>query len=132
MAAQLLRIGIVGARGAAEVHLRALAHLRGGRAEVVAVAAATRASAEAFARRHGIPEALDDYRALVERDDVDCVDICCPNDLHHAVALAAAAAGKHVIVEKPLTGYFGADGEPIAFSRHVIARRSSTLAAGLG
>jgi len=108
-----VRIGLVGARAAAETHVSAMAHLLGSRAEVVAVAAATRASAEAFARRHAIPVALDDYRALVERDDVDCVDVCCPNDLHHAVAIAAARAGKHVIVEKPLTGYFGGDGERI-------------------
>jgi predicted dehydrogenase len=108
-----VRIGLVGARLAAETHLAAMAHLRGARAEVVAVAAATRPSAEAFARRHGVPVAVDDYRALVERADVDCVDVCCPNDLHHEVAIAAARAGKHVIVEKPLTGYFGAEGERI-------------------
>jgi len=113
MAAKPVRIGIVGARAAADVHIRAIAHLRGSKAEIVAVAAATRASAEAFARRHEVPVALDDYRALVERPDVDCVDVCCPNDLHHEVAIAAARAGRHVIVEKPLTGYFGADGECI-------------------
>jgi predicted dehydrogenase len=104
---------VVGARAAADVHVSALAHLRGSRAEVVAVAARTRASAEAFARRHGIAVALDDYRRLCERPDVDVVDVCCPNDLHHEVAVAAAEAGKHVIVEKPLTGYFGADGEDL-------------------
>jgi predicted dehydrogenase len=108
-----VRIGLVGARAAAETHIRAMAHLRGSKADVVAVAAATRASAEAFARRHEVPLALDDYRALCERPDVDCVDVCCPNDLHHVVAIAAAGAGKHVIVEKPLTGYFGTDGERI-------------------
>jgi predicted dehydrogenase len=113
MVPRRIRIGLVGARAAAETHVMAMAHLLGTRAEVVAVAAATRASAETFARRHGIPVAVDDYRALVERTDVDCVDVCCPNDLHHEVALAAARAGKHVIVEKPLTGYFGADGERI-------------------
>ncbi|HEV8306485.1 MAG TPA: Gfo/Idh/MocA family oxidoreductase [Methylomirabilota bacterium] len=108
-----VRIGLVGARAAAETHIRAMAHLRGSKADVVAVAAATRASAEAFARRHEVPLALDDYRALCERPDVDCVDVCCPNDLHHVVAIAAAGTGKHVIVEKPLTGYFGTDGERI-------------------
>ena len=113
MAQHPVRIGMVGARGAADVHVSALAHLRGSRAEVVAVAARTRASAEAFARRHGIAVALDDYRRLCERPDVDVVDVCCPNDLHHQVAVAAAEAGKHVIVEKPLTGYFGSDGEDI-------------------
>ena len=108
-----VRIGLVGAGLAAATHVAALAHLRGSRAELVAVAAARRSRAEAFARRHGIPVALDDYRLLVERDDVDCVDVCCPTDLHHAVAVAAARAGKHVIVEKPLTGYFGAEDERV-------------------
>jgi predicted dehydrogenase len=103
----------VGARAAAETHVRAMAHLRGSRVDVVAVAAATRASAEAFAHRHAVPVALDDYRALCARPDVDCVDVCCPNDLHHEVAITAARHGKHVIVEKPLTGYFGADGERV-------------------
>ncbi|HEU5320527.1 MAG TPA: Gfo/Idh/MocA family oxidoreductase, partial [Methylomirabilota bacterium] len=114
MATAPVRIGLVGARGAAELHLRALAHLRPARAEVTAVAASTRASAEAFARRHALAAALDDWRALVARPDVDAVDLCCPTDLHAEVARAAAAAGKHVIVEKPLTGYFGAEGERIA------------------
>jgi predicted dehydrogenase len=109
-----IRVGIVGARAAAETHVRALAHLRGSRVELTAVAAATRGSADAFARRHAVPVALDDYRALVERADVDLVDVACPNDLHGDVAVAAAGAGKHVVVEKPLTGYFGADGEAIA------------------
>ncbi|HLE43841.1 MAG TPA: hypothetical protein VJB36_07490 [Methylomirabilota bacterium] len=58
MARPPVRIGLVGARAAAETHVRALAHLRGSRAELVAVAAATRSSAEAFARRHAIPVAL--------------------------------------------------------------------------
>src|SRR5215831_10820225 len=107
-----IRVGIVGARAAAETHVRALGHLRGSRVELTAVVAATRASADAFARRHAVPVALDDYRALVERADVDLVDVACPNDLHGDVA--AAGAGKHVVVEKPLTGYFGADGEAIA------------------
>jgi predicted dehydrogenase len=84
-----VRIGIVGARLAADTHVRALAHLRGTRAEVTAVAAATRQSAEAFARRHEVPVALDDWRALVERPDVDLVAVCCPNDLHEEVTVAA-------------------------------------------
>ena len=43
------------------------------------------------------------------------VDLCVPNNLHHQMALDALAAGKHLIVEKPLTGYFGGPGaaEPV-------------------
>ena len=43
-----------------------------------------------------------DWRAVVERDDIDLVDICTPGHTHHDIALAALAAGKHVLCEKPL------------------------------
>src|SRR4051794_22002628 len=54
------------------------------------------------ADRHGWATAETDWRALVERDDVDLVDICTPGDSHAEIALAALAAGKHVLCEKPL------------------------------
>jgi predicted dehydrogenase len=56
----------------------------------------------AAADRHGWAAAETDWRALVERDDVDLVDICTPGDSHAEIALAALAAGKHVLCEKPL------------------------------
>src|SRR5204863_6629721 len=43
----------------------------------------------------------------VDCSDVDVVDICSTTDSHHEIAIAAARAGRHVIVEKPLTGFFG-------------------------
>jgi len=43
---------------------------------------------------------------LLNRPDVDVVDICVPPSLHHPFAIKAAEAGKHLIMEKPLTGYF--------------------------
>lgn len=61
-------------------------------------AAAVRAAAD----RHGWAAAETDWRALIERDDVDVVDICTPGDSHAEIALAALAAGKHVLCEKPL------------------------------
>ncbi|KOT41589.1 dehydrogenase [Streptomyces caelestis] len=56
----------------------------------------------AAADRHGWAETETDWRALVERDDVDLVDVCTPGDSHAEIALAALAAGKHVLCEKPL------------------------------
>ncbi|WDV57014.1 Gfo/Idh/MocA family oxidoreductase [Streptomyces coeruleorubidus] len=61
-------------------------------------ATAVRAAAD----RHGWASTETDWRALVERDDVDLVDICTPGDSHAEIALAALAAGKHVLCEKPL------------------------------
>src|SRR4029434_601649 len=63
-------------------------------------------------RRHAIPRVFTDYRELVDSSDVDVVDICATTDLHHEIAIAAARAGKHVIVEKPLTGAFCEATEP--------------------
>jgi predicted dehydrogenase len=77
--------------------------------EIPAVASRTRARAEEFAKKHNIPEVADDYRRLLDRKDIDAVDLCVPTDLHHEFIIQAAQAGKHVICEKPLTGYFGKD-----------------------
>ncbi len=107
-----LRIGIVGARFAAELHAVNYRPLRGGQIELAAVCARTRADAEAFARRHGVGRVFTDYRELAASPDVDVVDICSTTDTHHEVAIAAARAGKHVIVEKPLTGAFCEATEP--------------------
>jgi predicted dehydrogenase len=54
------------------------------------------------AATYGWDEASTDWRAVVERDDIDAVDICSPGDTHAEIAVAALAAGKHVLCEKPL------------------------------
>ncbi len=61
-----------------------------------------RAGVEAAARLYGWEEAETDWRKVVERSDIDVVDVSTPGNLHHPMAMAAAAAGKHVICEKPL------------------------------
>ena len=74
-----------------------------GGADVVAFASRTRASAEAAqADVNGRGVVVDDWRAVLERDDVDAVTICTPNVFHAEMAIAAARAGKHVLVEKPI------------------------------
>lgn len=55
-----------------------------------------------FAERFGWQEATSDWESVIERPDVDAVDVCAPNDLHAAIAVRALQAGKHVLVEKPL------------------------------
>jgi predicted dehydrogenase len=57
---------------------------------------------EAAAARLGWAESMTDWRALIARDDIDVIDICTPGDSHAEIALAALAAGKHVLCEKPL------------------------------
>jgi predicted dehydrogenase len=103
-----LGVGIVGARFAADLHAVNYRPLIPSRVTLAAVCARTRADVEAFAKHHDIPRAFTDVRALLECPAVDVVDICSTTDSHHEIAIAAARAGKHVIVEKPLTGFFGA------------------------
>ena len=100
-------VGIVGARFAAELHAVNYRPLVPARVTLAAVCARTRADVEAFAKHHRIPRVFTDVRGLLDCPDVDVVDICSTTDSHHEIAVAAARAGKHVIVEKPLTGFFG-------------------------
>jgi predicted dehydrogenase len=60
------------------------------------------AAAAAAAARLGWAASSTDWRSVVERDDIDLVDICTPGDSHAEIAIAALAAGKHVLCEKPL------------------------------
>ncbi len=57
---------------------------------------------KAFADRWGYESTETDWRKLLERDDIDAVDICVPNNLHKEIAIAAAQAGKMILCEKPL------------------------------
>jgi predicted dehydrogenase len=55
-----------------------------------------------FAANWGWESVETDWRKLIERPDIDAIDICVPNNLHHDIAVAAARAGKMVLCEKPL------------------------------
>jgi predicted dehydrogenase len=60
------------------------------------------AKLKAFADQWGYESTETDWRKLIERDDIDAVDICTPNDTHAEIAIAAAKAGKMILCEKPL------------------------------
>jgi myo-inositol 2-dehydrogenase / D-chiro-inositol 1-dehydrogenase len=94
-------VGILGSQFVAEIHADSYRRYIPD-AELVAVASPTAGHAEAFARQHSIPHAFSDYRQLLELPEVDLVDLCLPNSLHCQAAVDAAAAGKHVVCEKPL------------------------------
>jgi len=67
-----------------------------------AVCARSEEKVKAFADQWGYESIETDWRKLIERDDIDAVDICVPNNLHKEMAIAAAQAGKAVLCEKPL------------------------------
>jgi predicted dehydrogenase len=94
-----LRIGVL---GAARITERALIEpARAGGPRLVAVAARDRARAEAFAAEHGVERVADSYAALLADPEVEAVYNPLANALHGPWNLAALAAGKHVLSEKP-------------------------------
>ena len=95
-----LRAGVIGTGFIAPVHIEALKRLG---VQVTAICGST-ASARATAEKWGIPEVYGDYdfAALLRSPNVDVVHITSPNKAHVEQALAALAAGKHVVCEKPL------------------------------
>ncbi len=92
------RIGLLGSGWISRTHAAALREVEEG--ELVAVWSRTRENAERFAREHGLPVWSDDVGEVLAEVDVVCVNS--PNALHAEHAIAAARAGRHVIVEKPL------------------------------
>ncbi|RYZ28708.1 MAG: Gfo/Idh/MocA family oxidoreductase, partial [Propionibacteriaceae bacterium] len=68
----------------------------------VALAGRDAGRAAAAAAQFGWEEGVDDWRPLLERDDIQVVDVLTPGDSHAEIAIAALEAGKHVICEKPL------------------------------
>jgi predicted dehydrogenase len=95
-----IRVGVIGARYAAQVHIPAL---QSEGFTVQAVCTRTPQSARETAQRFGIPHALTDHRALAAREDVDAVLVASPPALHAEMALAVLKADKHLLCEKPFT-----------------------------
>lgn len=95
-----LRIGVLGAARIAPPALIAPARSTGA-AVVTAIAARDLDRARAFAAEHGIPTVARDYQALIEHPEVDAVYVALPPSRHRDMTLAAIAAGKPVLCEKP-------------------------------
>ena len=95
-----VKVGLIGTGFVGDIHAAAFKMVPD--AELIAAASPTPGKAKAFAAERGIPNAFEDYRELLALKDVDMVTLALPNDLHAQAAVDAAAAGKHVICEKPL------------------------------
>ena len=114
-----LGIGLAGARFGARMHIANYAGLPPGSVEVRGICSRTGKTAEMLAGEAKIPFVTEDFGSLLARPDIDVIDICVPPALHHEFAIRAAEAGKHIIMEKPLTGYFGEPGDPEPIGRRV-------------
>ena len=92
---------VLGAGFIAEIHVEAYARFVP-EARVVGVYSRSADRARLFAARHAVPRWYTDLDEAIEKSGCEIVDVCIPNVLHHRATLAAARAGRHVIVEKPL------------------------------
>ena len=99
-----IRIGCIGVGQIGKHHLDNYAKVPG--AELVAIADVNAAELERVGEAYGIPHRFTDFRKLLERDDIQAVDVCLHNNLHQPVTVAALEAGKHVYCEKPMAGSY--------------------------
>lgn len=94
-------VGLIGSAFVSSIHYESISRFVQG-AEVRAVASRTPENVRAFAQKHNIPHCFTDYKKLLEMPEIDLVIIGIPNDLHCEAVEAAAAAGKHIVLEKPM------------------------------
>jgi predicted dehydrogenase len=97
---EVLRVGVIGC-GAGAFHLEGYAS--NPRAKIVALSGLDGPRCQALVSRFGVPHLYGDYTELLTHPDIDAVSIAVPNHLHRPIAVAAFRAGKHVLVEKPLS-----------------------------
>ena len=96
-----VRVGIVGLGWVAGAHIDAFKAVSGAR--VTAVCSRRQLDEAALSRDYGTPlRAFTSYEAMLADPDIDAIDICTPHPQHARQAIAAARAGKHLIIEKPI------------------------------
>lgn len=111
-------VGLIGSGFIAELHMQAFHRVFGVDVEVRAVVSRGD-HVTGFAQRFGIPQTHRDWHALLDDGSIDVIDICTPPALHSDMIVGCVRAGKHVICEKPFTGYFGRPGDPVPIGRQV-------------
>ncbi|MHC4505633.1 MAG: Gfo/Idh/MocA family protein [Planctomycetota bacterium] len=99
-----VNIGVIGVGQIGKMHLDRYGKIDA--AQLVAVADIDEAEAERVAEVHGIPNVHTDFRELLQREDIEAVDVCLHNNLHMPATVAALEAGKHVYCEKPMAGAY--------------------------
>lgn len=104
-------LSMIGGGFAAHLHGRCFRQLAGVELRLRGIATTRLSTAEPIARRYGYEYFTDRYEELLEDRETDVIFVNTPPALHMDMILQALAAGKHVICEKPLTGYFGRPGE---------------------
>jgi predicted dehydrogenase len=95
-----VKVGLIGSQFITAIHAEALKAYPW--AELFAVASPTPGNAAKFAKAHGIPHHYTDHQKMLAMPEIDMVVIGAPNDVHCQLTVDAAAAGKHIVLEKPM------------------------------
>ena len=111
-------VGLVGSGFVAELHAHAYRRVFDVDTQIRGVCARGDHVLD-FAQRHGIAATCRDFRDLLSDPAIDVIDLCTPPATHAEMVVACMQAGKHVICEKPFTGYFGVPGDPTPIGLHV-------------
>jgi predicted dehydrogenase len=98
------RVGIIGTGDISHRHMKVYDHIPG--MEVVAAADFNKERLEAFGRQYNMKDIYTDFRELLQRDDIDSVDVCVHNNLHAPVSIAVMKAGKACYCEKPMSASY--------------------------
>ena len=112
-------IGMAGAGRATELHLEALKRFSGIPYRLKHIIARRSEQVNLAKDRYGFEYASLDFNDLINDDEIDVIDICTPPYMHAEMIKKALQAGKHVICEKPLTGYFGKEGDATPIGKMV-------------
>lgn len=100
-------IGMAGAGRATELHMNALMRYTGVPVCCKHIIAQREEQVNMMKERYGFLKASLDFNDLLQDEEIDVIDICTPPYIHEEMIIKALEAGKHVICEKPLSGYFG-------------------------
>lgn len=102
--AEKIRVGVIGTGQIGKLHLDYYQKIDG--AEIVAVADMDQVEATRVGEVYKIPNVYTSAKELLQRDDIEAVDVCLHNNFHMPMTVAALEAGKHVYCEKPMAGSY--------------------------
>lgn len=126
-----LRVAVLGYEFMGRAHTdawqRLRAHFDAPAVELAVLVGRTEEAVAEAADRLGFTDHATDWRSVVERPDIDIVDICAPGHLHAAMGVAALAAGKHVLMEKPLANSVAEAEELVRAAESAAARGVRSL-----
>ncbi|PKN81501.1 MAG: gfo/Idh/MocA family oxidoreductase, partial [Chloroflexi bacterium HGW-Chloroflexi-8] len=104
MTSEIANVGIIGLGQIGMVHLENYLTLPN--VKIIAIADRDAQKIETIAKKYNIPFWTTDFRALLDKKEVQAVSVCLHNNLHMPVTVAALKAGKHVLCEKPIAGSY--------------------------